>query len=67
MGINGFIGDLKMAQLIDSYRDNQSEYKGKWYIAKPLTLFSIKQRIKDVWGVLTGKYTAIYFQKDIRK
>jgi len=56
-----------MAHLIDTYRNTESEYKGKWYLAKPLTLFSIKQRIKDVWGVLTGKYTAVYFQKDIEK
>ena len=56
-----------MAHLIDTYRNTELEYKGKWYLAKPLTLFSIKQRIKDVWGVLTGKYTAVYFQKDIEK
>ena len=44
-----------MSILIDSYLDTQSECNGKWYIAKPLNPFFLKQRIKDAWDVLLEK------------
>ena len=53
-----------MAKLIDSYLDNRVEFKGRWYIAKPLSIFSLKDRVKDSLGVLFGKYTAVRFVED---
>jgi hypothetical protein len=38
---------------------------GKWVIARPIdyTVESLKERIKESWGVLTGKYEAVRFYK----
>lgn len=52
-----------MAKLIDSYSNATAEYNGKWYITKPTIIKSNK--FKDVFGILLGKYTAVYFYEDI--
>ena len=56
-----------MADLIDNYKDSQETVNGKWYIAKPVGWqgwYKYVLRFKDAIGVLTGKYTAVYFAKD---
>jgi hypothetical protein len=59
-----------MADLIDTFTDTQREVEpGKWAIAKPLPFWPcrLRHRLKDAWGVLTGKYTAVFFAEDAIK
>ena len=61
-----------MAYLIDNLVECQSEiyvgtpesFKTYWCIAKPEPVPFIK-RLKDAWGVLIGKYQAVYFVEDL--
>jgi len=53
-----------MATLIDRLMETTTEYAGEWYIAKPISSNGIFNKLKDAWGVLIGKYRAIYFYED---
>jgi len=61
-----------MAHFIDSFKNSSCEVHGGWFISKPITLSSLfglnglTSRIKDAWGVFTGKYTAVFFAEDDR-
>ena len=54
-----------MTQLIDSFYQNHAKIDGKYWVARPLNykLRSVRQRIKEAWGVFTGKYEAVKFYK----
>jgi hypothetical protein len=56
-----------MAYLIDSYRGATTIVGGKVVMAKPYAKKPLKWRIRDAWGVLTGKYHAVAFAEDIYK
>ncbi len=51
-----------MADLIDDLIQTTIKIEGRYVIAKPLPNLVIN-RIKDVWGILTGKYLAVRFYK----
>lgn len=54
-----------MAEIIDKYCENEVNTGGNWYICKPELNIPLKTRIKDAFGVLLGKYVAVYFQEDV--
>lgn len=62
-----------MAQLIDNYKFNQTEYLVGGapirVIVKPSNDENKHwfERLKDAIGVLTGKYQAVYFFKDMNQ
>ena len=56
-----------MATLVDTFLYDQKDFKGKWFVAKPLGKLSLFQRFKDAIGVLTGKYVAVYFYEDTKE
>ena len=57
-----------MSIIIDRLVQMESEpkacYDGYWYAAKPMEIFSIKERIKDAWRVLVGKSRAYHYKAD---
>ena len=57
-----------MAYRIDSYRESSPvENLGDgWYMAKPC-VGPFLWRLKDAWGVLTGRYGAHSYESEERK
>ncbi len=61
-----------MSQLIDSivmraetFTETQSEeLPGRWFVAKPISLFSLRYRLRDAWRVLRGKAFAVHYARD---
>lgn len=56
-----------MSILIDKVKrmkSTQTEIKGKWYIAKPLSNTTLKNKIKDCIKILTNKAIAVHFKED---
>ena len=49
-----------MAMLIDNYFEVQTKIGRRWFVAKPVTGPFIT-RLKDVWGIITGRYDAVKF------
>lgn len=42
----------------------QTQINGKWVAARPINLRSIKQRLREVWLVLTGKGDVIIWPEN---
>lgn len=56
-----------MAIRIDDTKDwPEVEIDGKWYLSKPCINVFI-YRLKDAWGVLTGRYEAVSFEREERQ
>ena len=53
-----------MAILIDKLLDTTTEINGKWYIAKPIKLSGVFNRIREAIGVLNGELSTVYFYED---
>lgn len=49
-----------MAMLIDNYFETVTKIGRRWFVAKPVKGPFIT-RLKDVWGVLIGRYDAVKF------
>jgi hypothetical protein len=49
-----------MAQLIDNYFELATQIGRRWFVSKPVKGPFIT-RLRDVWGVLTGRYDAVKF------
>ena len=56
-----------MSVLIDTLYDMFTQRQlinGKWVVAKPIYLCSLKQRIKDAFRVLCGTSQAFHYVED---
>ena len=52
-----------MAILIDKLLNVQCKIGRIWYVSKPIKN-PFKMRLKDAWGVLTGRYEAVKFAEE---
>ena len=43
----------------------KEEYNGRWYVAKPLEIFSVVGRLRDAWRVLIGRSRAYHYKRDM--
>ena len=50
--------------LIDNYLNDKTEIDGKWYVAKPMTYYSFRKRLRHAYLVLLGKREPIHFKED---
>jgi len=56
-----------MSMLIDELISNissETKINKKWYIAKPMGLFSLIDRIKDSYRILNGSSRAFHYKSD---
>lgn len=56
-----------MSMLIDLFRGSSAnlvKIGNKWFVARPVGKFPIKDRIMDSYKVLTGKAIAVHFRED---
>jgi len=53
-------------ELIDSFSDSdtQAQVGNGWYIAKPIFLYTLRERLYHAWLVFCGKATAVIFAQD---
>jgi len=55
-------------RLIRQVKDGpQACFDDVWYVAKPMEIFSIRDRMRDAWRVLLGKSKAYHYKRDVGK
>ena len=54
-----------MAYLVDNLIGTQMAFYDRWCLARPTLCLSMWERICDAWGVLTGRYHAVYFGDEL--
>ena len=51
--------NLYSLQELRTYWHNHVQIDGEWYLARPLGLDTLSNRLKLAWAVFTGKYDAV--------
>jgi hypothetical protein len=51
-------------QLLRNSQNTVSEIDGKWYIAKNIQYPSLWYRIKEAWGVISGRSRTYHYKED---
>ena len=50
----------------DRLNENQSEFEGKWFVAKPMPYYALLnfRRFIDAWRIIIGKSHAYHYKID---
>ena len=51
-------------KLIHNAKDTQTEFNGKWFVARPYGKYSLPKRIKEAWLVLTNRASTFHYKAD---